>query len=257
MRLPLREFTIAVLAVLVALLYLVGGSYYGAATVFGFTIFLVAIRIRLEDHPETRGGERAIRRYRVEMTQVAGLAILLLATLATMIVAALQSWQKDTRGSVAIFALLGMEVLLLLDAQRRADSALKWLRGGRAETRVGDELDALRNHGWLVIHNLTKDRGGDVDHIVCGPRGAYAVETKSGHFAGRSAGQAEANARFVKHKLGVKSVVPIVCVGDTARPTKKGQVWVMSADFLVPWLLSRRDRPVDAEMAGALLLAQR
>ena len=122
---------------------------------------------------------------------------------------------------------------------------------------LGDELDALRKHGWLVIHNLTKDRGGDVDHIVCGPRGAYAIETKSGHFAGRSAGQAEANARFVKHKLGVKSVVPIVCVGDTARPTKKGQVWVMSADFLVPWLLSRRDRPVDAEMAGALLLAQR
>ncbi len=61
----------------------------------------------------------------------------------------------------------------------------------------------------------------------------------------------------MKHKLGIKNVVPIVCVGLTARPMKKGQVWVMSSEYLVPWLLSRRDRPVDAEMAGALLLAQR
>jgi hypothetical protein len=257
MRLPLWEFTVAVLAILVGLLYLFAGDYYGAAMVFGFTVFLVAVRVRLDDQPETRGGERALRRYRVEMTQVAGLAVLILSTLATMIIAAAQSWQKDTRGSVALFALLGMEVLLLLDAQRRADSALAWLKGGRAETRVGDELDALRQHGWLVIHHLTKDRGGDVDHIVCGPRGAYAIETKSGHFAGRNAGQAEANSRFVKHKLGIKNVVPIVCVGNTARPMKKGQVWVMSSEYLVPWLLSRRDRPVDAEMAGALLLAQR
>ncbi len=136
MRLPLWEFTVAVLAILVGLLYLVAGDYYGAAMVFGFTVFLVAVRVRLDDQPETRGGERALRRYRVEMTQVAGLAVLILSTLATMIVAAAQSWQKDTHGSVALFALLGMEVLLLLDAQRRADSALAWLKGGRAETRV-------------------------------------------------------------------------------------------------------------------------
>jgi hypothetical protein len=179
----------------------------------------------------------------------------LVATLATSLVGALHHWQRDARGSIAIFALCGMEILLLMEIQRRGNSALNWLIGGQAEKRVGAELEPLRDEGWLVIHRLVKDLGGDVDHVVCGPHGAYAIETKSGRFAWRQVGQAQGGANFAQYKLGLRRVVPVVCVGHEFRPTLKGSAWVMSANHLVPWLRSRRDDSVDVSQAATRLVA--
>ena len=199
MRLRAWESAAAVLGGLLSFLYLAVGQFFVAATILGFTVFLLALRIRFDANPDERAGTHALRHFRVETAEVLGLLIALVATLATTLVGALHHWQRERLGSVALFALYGMEILLMMEIQRRGDSALNWLIGSRAEQQVGAELESLRDKGWLVIHRLVKDFGGDVDHLVCGPHGAYAIETKSGDLLGD---------KWAKHKPARDSLSP-------------------------------------------------
>jgi hypothetical protein len=50
-------------------------------------------------------------------------------------------------------------------------------RGMRGELRVAEALDDLRRHGYRVGHDLTRD-GFNIDHVVVGPAGVFALETK-------------------------------------------------------------------------------
>ena len=65
-------------------------------------------------------------------------------------------------------------------AQEKVQAAEKtWIAGGRAEERVGEELEGLRAHGFYVFHDVALPGVGNVDHVVLGERGFFAVETKS------------------------------------------------------------------------------
>src|SRR5437763_16794802 len=102
--------------------------------------------------------------------------------------------------------------------RRRGDDALNWLIGSRAEREVGDLLEPLRAEGWQVVHNLKKERGGNVDHLVWSARGAYAIETKSGGLRRGDLGQAKLNAWWAKQKFGARWVEPLVCVRTAPKP---------------------------------------
>ena len=147
MRLRAWESAAAVLGGLLSFLYLAVGQFFVAATILGFTVFLLALRIRFDANPDERAGTHALRHFRVETAEVLGLQIALVATLATTLVGALHHWQRERLGSVALFALYGMEILLMMEIQRRGDSALSWLIGSRAEQQVGAELESLRDKG--------------------------------------------------------------------------------------------------------------
>ena len=65
-------------------------------------------------------------------------------------------------------------------ARGRARAAEKtWIAGGRAEERVGEELEGLRAHGFYVFHDVPLPGVGNVDHVVLGEGGFFAIETKS------------------------------------------------------------------------------
>lgn len=55
-------------------------------------------------------------------------------------------------------------------------------RGERGELCVAEALDDLRPFGYRAFHDLVRD-GFNIDHVVVGPAGVFAVETKfrSGH----------------------------------------------------------------------------
>jgi hypothetical protein len=57
------------------------------------------------------------------------------------------------------------------------DRAGNYAIGLRSERRVQQELAPLAGR-FLVAHDLSLPRGGNIDHIVCGPGGAFAIETK-------------------------------------------------------------------------------
>ena len=50
-------------------------------------------------------------------------------------------------------------------------------RGERGELHVSDVLEELRSDGYLPIHDIVGD-GFNVDHVLVGPGGVFAIETK-------------------------------------------------------------------------------
>jgi Nuclease-related domain len=62
------------------------------------------------------------------------------------------------------------------------EDAEHWLDGGIGERKVGRVLDAMGSEGFVSIHDLQRrvaDRRWNIDHIVLGPTGAFAIETKA------------------------------------------------------------------------------
>lgn len=50
--------------------------------------------------------------------------------------------------------------------------------GLEAETAIGQELDQLMKDGFSVYHDIPGDKAFNIDHVVVGPQGVFAVETK-------------------------------------------------------------------------------
>ncbi len=57
-----------------------------------------------------------------------------------------------------------------------------WLLGSWGEQHTSEALKRLRSRGWHLVNGIPLDRG-DVDHVLLGPGGAFAIETKN-HSAG-------------------------------------------------------------------------
>jgi hypothetical protein len=137
---------------------------------------------------------------------------------------------------IANFGLAGFAFMLFGELQRSGDDTVKWLVGARAERRVGQDLSQFTDRGWLVLHGYKRDRGGDIDHLLCGPNGAYIIETKSYGFRRRDIRQTAINAWWLRQKLGVRWVTGVLCVDEERPPEQKDRIWVVSHRDLIPWL---------------------
>jgi Nuclease-related domain len=154
---------------------------------------------------------------------------------------------------VADFAIIGLCFMLLAEFRRSGDAAINWLVGARAEREVGGRLAVFKTRGWLVLHGYQRERG-DIDHILCGPRGAFAIETKSYGYRPSDVGQVARNAAWLRDQLQNKWVTGVLCVDDDRPPWRKEQIWVVSHHDLVHWLEGYRDAAIDPEEARARLL---
>jgi hypothetical protein len=194
---------------------------------------------------------------RVTTVKVTGLFLAFVTVLVLMFESALQKWSHYRMGSVAIYALCGLEAMLALELQRQTDTLIDQRRGAEGEEVVRDELDVLRDEGWLVLHNYEKPYGGNVDHIVVGPHGAFAIETKAGRYRAGNVGQAIGSAMAVRERAGLGWVTAVVCVPNHGTPTQKGAAWLVGRDNLAEWLRGarlHRGRPINVDDATARLL---
>ena len=57
------------------------------------------------------------------------------------------------------------------------DGSRSYRRGLEAESWTATALNRLRKDGWAVFHDLEFE-GHNIDHVLIGPKGAVAVETK-------------------------------------------------------------------------------
>lgn len=71
-----------------------------------------------------------------------------------------------------MLSLLMWRIIQLLDKRRR------WRDGADAECATAQDLDPLKQHGYFIFHDLPAS-GFNIDHVVVGPTGVFAVETKS------------------------------------------------------------------------------
>ena len=51
--------------------------------------------------------------------------------------------------------------------------------GARSERKVAEILDRIRSKGFVAFHDLPGTGSSNVDHVVVGPSGIYAIETKA------------------------------------------------------------------------------
>lgn len=126
-----------------------------------------------------------------------------------------------------------------------------WLKGAEGEVRVADLLHDLRKDDYIALHDLVVPGIGNIDHVLIGPGGVLAIETK--HWAkGRSQGQVIYDGRT----LTVGGVVP-EC--DPLEQVRRGAQWIsryvqrstrISVDvrpvvlFLDWWVQSSKDADV-------------
>ena len=132
---------------------------------------------------------------------------------------------------------------------RRGDRAGDYVIGLSSERVVRVELTPLKSR-YFVRHDVSLPFGGNIDHVVCGPSGAFAIETKTRRYLKSHLPLATRRALWLTKRLDGHRVTPVIClVNRDRRPFEHDGVWVVSASELREWLEARRDRPVDPDFA--------
>jgi hypothetical protein len=261
MRLNPWELAGALTFGLLGVTLLLGGDLVSGPVVLIVVGLWVSSRLRIVEQNVAGSYERW--RWRLRITQTIVLLMIYLSVVGALLVASFHHWGNgNARSRIAVWALAGFAWLLYKEMDRRSDAAFNSLIGSRAEERVGRELEKLRERGWNVVHNVKKDFGGNVDHVVWGEHGAYAIETKNGRFRHRDIPQAVGNAVWVKSKFGARWVTAVLCVMEEppSPPRQHGYAWVLGPDDLLPWLIARppdrggdaMPRPTGADFTTAL-----
>jgi hypothetical protein len=226
-----------------AVLLILSEDYVSGPALLAIVLLVAISRVSIVERNLAGSYERG--RSRLAFLRAFVLWVINISVAATLVVAGAQHWTTlDTRGRVAVWALVGFAWLLYREMDRRGDEAINRLKGSQAEEHVGRQLELMRPHGWEVVHNLKKDIRGNIDHMVWGDRGVYAIETKSGRFRHSDVSQAIGNALWVKRKFGVRWVTAVLCVGEDppSPPRQVRYAWVLGPDDLVQWL---QTRPLD------------
>ena len=95
---------------------------------------------------------------------------------------------------------------------------------------------------------------GNIDHVVCGPFGAFVIDTKTNGYRFPDLAIARGRAKWLSTKLEGHWVTPVICLANRQQaPFQHRRVWVMGIDELVDWVEARRDRPVDPVFALRVL----
>jgi hypothetical protein len=79
-----------------------------------------------------------------------------------------------------VFPLL--DLALRAETTRQAleliDAARPWAIGCSGELHMGHHLSTLNSGCWTVLHGVPLPDGGDIDHLVIGPGGVFAIDAK-------------------------------------------------------------------------------
>lgn len=110
-----------------------------------------------------------------------------------------QNWNPAAATPVLLILFLlagGGGFAFLLARTIRNYRGLRFIRMGLdGELATGQELDRLMRHGCRVFHDVPAGEH-NIDHVVVGPTGVMAVETKSRQRADRGRGAADATVNF-------------------------------------------------------------
>ena len=239
-RLKWWEVTALVPFALLSALFFAGGQ--AVAGVVLAALLGVAVASRAQIRERNRPGGYARTRAVLLLAEWAALLAIYVTAVWLFFVIHSEHWTRDRHGTVAFYALVGLSFFLAREIYRIGENAGNWLLGSDKEREVARLLDTLRDEGWFVIHDVRKDRGGNVDHFVSGPTGSFAVETKSGANRAAVRNQAISNAVWAKEKFGQRWVTAILCVGTDPppQPVQHGHVWVLGTADLVEFV--RRPR---------------
>jgi hypothetical protein len=184
------------------------------------------------------------------------LAIVVLALIVLLTAGLLLGW----RGWLLIAIELGAIAAMVVANRRFEPRFDRWLRGAQGEELVGEILDGLRTDGWHVTHDVSFGRG-NIDHVLVGPAGIFAIETKShrgrisvDRLDRRMLAQAYAEKKLLERITSLE-VQPLLVFSQAwligQVPAHRRGVTVLPARMLA-WYLSRRRPTLSIEQAREL-----
>ena len=106
-------------------------------------------------------------------------------------------FSKASWGTVALLTVvaIGSAIYLAVKAKRSFDRRNLLMLAAEGERVVGEELNQLMLQGYRVYHDFPADHF-NIDHVVIGSRGVFAVETKTRSKAPRGSGPGAAKVTF-------------------------------------------------------------
>ena len=143
------------------------------------------------------------------------------------------------------------------------------MMGDQGEQWTAQELRKLRRRGWRVVNHVMLREWGDIDHVLVGPGGVYAIETKwsaedwaAEHHqewaraAAKAVTESARSLRLWLRAQGVMTVQPVVFVWGRAsrelRPRMLGSATVMSARYVKAWRSDLTDDQLSAAQIEAI-----
>ena len=134
----------------------------------------------------------------------------------------------------------------------RFEDGVRWAKGGNGEAAVGEALNVLRADNYVVMHDLDNVVPGNVDHFVCGPAGAFMIDTKFKRYVESDIPNAKKTALAIARELKAPWVQPVICFATRhyGPRTVKGVV-IVGREQLVPYIRSQRNQLVPFDCIAA------
>jgi hypothetical protein len=180
--------------------------------------------------------------------------LLAIVPIGALTVAAATAIALNARGYAAVATALSLGAAWVAflyrdEMWRRSDVAHRYVIGFRSERLVQHDLSALPDH-FFVKNDLSFPGGGNIDHMVCGPTGAFAIDSKTRTHVERDLGTARRRAKWLSTQLDDHWVTPVICEVEGRRaPFRKDGVWIVCGADLREWVQGRRDKPIDPVLA--------
>jgi len=155
----------------------------------------------------------------------------------TVVIAGLPAWPALVPAALAVTAAVGLIVTEMRYASNRTRRAQ--LNAGLEGQRELVRILSVLGDGYYLVNNLgLPGRGDDVDHLVVGPNGVFALETK--HYSGRIYCR---NGQWYQAKTSRGGVAqPERPVRDPARQLKRNVDYLRACIKRTDPELSRRTR---------------
>jgi len=192
--------------------WLIFGSYmllFGAFVLAALWLRLRRSRERkpFPDHLRLRRGPGESLRRQIDQIDNRLLQRASLAFLAPLAASGLLAWtttnlQADDQIVVLVVVLVVLLLMLWLIGRSLARQLEGWRNrylGYFGERVVAEALEPVKAHGYLVFHDVPAGgltRKFNLDHVVIGPAGVFAVETKT-----RRQGAGPAREGFAAHEI--------------------------------------------------------
>jgi hypothetical protein len=101
------------------------------------------------------------------------------AITALVIIASIVLWQAWQPSGWCAGLLAGMALCFNLSARLNPPTWIEqWQSGAFGEQRTARELSKLGDD-WLVVHDLQRRNGANIDHVLVGPPGVYLLDSKN------------------------------------------------------------------------------
>ncbi|PPD55670.1 MAG: hypothetical protein CTY10_06790 [Methylotenera sp.] len=129
---------------------------------------------------------------------------------------------------VYIFLTIFMIIYFCFKLKKLLDHKAKLSLGYDAELAVGQELNSMMRDGYWVFHDVPAENY-NIDHVVVGAAGVFAIETKGRAKPKQKNGKDEYKVIYDGNKLNFPGWSEIKPLEQASRQAKSLQAWLSSA----------------------------